>query len=375
LEALGIIDEIREIDHGARLGLQETSSSRERNRGIRRSNCRGWGKIGAIPPESNLSESEKAVILGSVFTIDSVAEVPDRVQGGYVAVGNFDGVHCGHRLLIARLKARADALSVSAVVLTFDPHPVVLLRPQEARLPLVSTERKVKLLTESGADVVGIFATGPWLLGLTAREFFETLLVGRFKVRGIVEGPNFTFGHDRGGNGALLARWCHAAGLAYEELEPMKIDDQFVSSSRIRRSLGEGRAGDAARLLGRPHRVRGRVSAGAGRGTSLGFPTANLEALDTLIPGDGVYAVQAYVDGLDRPRPAACHIGPNATFGERARTVEVHLLDFEGDLYGRMLEIDFIQRLRATRTFACTDDLLEQIHADVARAREACKVS
>jgi riboflavin kinase/FMN adenylyltransferase len=313
------------------------------------------------------------VVLGSAITIDSVGKVPDQAQGGYVAIGNFDGVHCGHRLLMARLKARAESLGVAAVALTFDPHPAVLLRPQEAPLPLLWTERKVKLLIESGADVVGIFATGAWLLGLTAREFFDNLLIGRLRVRGIVEGPNFTFGHGRGGNSALLAGWCHAAGLPFEALEPMTIDGQFVSSSRIRRLLGEGGVADAARLLGRPHRVRGRVSRGVGRGTGLGFPTANLEAADTLIPGDGVYAVHAFVDGRGRPWAAACHIGPNATFGERDRKVEVHILDFKGDLYGRIVEIDFVQRLRPTRAFSCTHDLLEQVRADVLQTREACK--
>jgi riboflavin kinase/FMN adenylyltransferase len=312
------------------------------------------------------------VVLGSVFTIDSVGEVPDRVQGGCVAIGNFDGVHCGHRLLIARLKARADALGVAAVALTFDPHPAVLLRPEAAPVPLVWTERKVKLLMDAGADAVGIFATGPWLLGLTAREFFDGLILGRLKARGMVEGPNFTFGHDREGNAALLARWCQAAGLTYEELEPLMVEDQFVSSSRIRRCLVEGKVGNATRLLGRPHRIRGRVAPGAGRGTGLGFPTANLEAIDTLIPGDGVYAAYAFVDGRDPPRAAACHLGANATFGEHARKVEVHLLDFTGDLYGRMLEVDFIQRLRPTRIFASADELLEQIRADVVRTREAC---
>jgi riboflavin kinase/FMN adenylyltransferase len=313
------------------------------------------------------------VALGSVITIDSAGAIPDWVQGGYLAVGNFDGVHCAHQRLIARLKARADALGVRAVAVTFDPHPAVLLRPAAAPAPLVWTQRKVKLLTESGADVVAMFATGPWLLSLTARQFFERMLVGRFKARGIVEGPNFTFGLDREGNGALLARWCRADGIAFEEVEPMKVEDQFVSSSQIRRSLSQGLVGDATRLLGRPHRIRGRVSPGAGRGAVLGFPTANLEEIDTLIPGDSVYAVHAYGDGLDEPCPAACHVGPNASFGEHARKVEVHLLDYSGDLYGQLLEIDFIEHLRPTRAFPSTALLLEQIRADVERVREACK--
>jgi riboflavin kinase/FMN adenylyltransferase len=310
--------------------------------------------------------------LGAVITIDSGGELPDHVRGACLTIGNFDGVHCGHRLLIARLKANADVLGVAAVALTFDPHPLELLRPELAPVPLVSTDRKVELLKESGADVVGIFATGPWLLGLTAREFFDRLIVGRFQARGLVEGANFAFGRDRGGNGALLSGWCQAAGIGFEEIEPIKVDNQFVSSSRIRRSLSEGRARNAAQLLGRPHRIRGRVSPGARRGTGLGFPTANLEAIDTMIPGDGVYATHAYIDGAGRALPAACHVGPNSTFGEQARKVEAHLLGFKGDLYGRIVDIEFLQRLRMTRTFAGIDDLLAQIRADVDRTREVC---
>jgi riboflavin kinase/FMN adenylyltransferase len=308
-----------------------------------------------------------------VIRIDSGTEVPHRVQAAYVAVGNFDGVHYGHRQLIARLKANSAAHGVPAVALTFDPHPVVLLRPEAAPMPLVWTERKAALLEESGADAVVVFATGPWLLGLTAREFFEQVIIGRFHARGMVEGPNFVFGRDRGGNGALLATWCQAAGLDFEELEPMQLGDQFVSSSRIRHYLDEGRVGIAAELLGRPHRIRGIVSPGAGRGAGLGFPTANLKAIDTMLPGDGVYAALARFEGMGRPCPAACHIGPNISFGETARSVEAHLLDFEGDLYGRMLEVDFIERLRPTRAFAGVSDLLAQIRADVDRTREVCK--
>src|SRR5205823_7985425 len=131
---------------------------------------------------------------------------------------------------------------------------------------------------------VGLFATGPWLLGLTAREFFDRVLVGQLAARGMVEGPNFAFGRDRGGDAALLAGWCRAAGLGFEVVEPTVIEDQLVSSSRIRRCLAQGDAATARRLLGRPYRLRGVVSHGAARGAGLGFPTANLDAIDTLIP-------------------------------------------------------------------------------------------
>jgi len=307
-----------------------------------------------------------------VITIDSVGEVPDEVRGGYVAVGNFDGVHQGHCRLIARLRANAEATGAPALALTFDPHPVSLLRPREAPVPLVWTKRKVALLKEAGAGTVGVFATGPWLLGLTAREFFDRVIVGRFGARGMVEGPNFAFGRDRGGDAALLAGWCRDAGLGFEEVEPTRIDDQFVSSSRIRNCLQEGRAAAAARFLGRPHRIRGVVCHGAGRGRGLGFPTANLDAIDTLIPDDGVYASYAIIEGLATVHPAACHIGPNVTFGESKRTVEAHILDFDGDLYGRILELDILERLRPSRSFAGSDDLLCQIRTDVDRTRDIC---
>jgi riboflavin kinase/FMN adenylyltransferase len=313
--------------------------------------------------------------LGSVFTIERLGEVPERFRGAFVAVGNFDGVHRGHSHLIARLRANAQAVGAPALALTFNPQPVQLLRPQEAPVPLVWTERKVALLKDSGADEVGVFATGPWLLGLTAREFFDRVIVGRLGARGMVEGPNFAFGRDRGGDAALLAGWCREAGLGFEMVEPTSIGDQLVSSSRIRRCLAEGRADEAARLLGRPHRLRGLVTHGAGRGAGLGFPTANLDEIDNLIPGDGVYAARAWINGsaADGSYPAACHIGPNVTFGEQVRKVEAHLLDFAGgDLYGRTVELDLLQRLRPTRPFAGLDDLLAQIRADVEHTRAIC---
>lgn len=308
-----------------------------------------------------------------MITIESFEAVPERVRGAYLAVGNFDGVHRGHSHLLARLRARADDAGTIALALSFDPHPVALLRPEKAPVPLVWTARKAALLKEAGATEVGVFHTGPWLLGLTAREFFDRVIVGQFKATGMVEGPNFAFGRDRGGDANLLAGWCREAGLGFEIVEPTVIEGQLVSSSRIRQGLAEGRADEAARHLGRPHRIRGIVTHGAGRGAGLGFPTANLDEIDTLIPADGVYAGLAHLDGQAPPYPAACHVGPNVTFGEQVRKVEAHLLDFDGDLYGRTVELDFLQRLRPTRPFDGLDDLLAQIRRDVEQTRALCR--
>jgi len=307
-----------------------------------------------------------------VITIEDFSEAPGPLRGALLAVGNFDGVHLGHAQLIGRLRAHAGALGAPAVALTFNPHPVALLRPDKAPVPLLWTERNAELLQQAGATEVGVFRTGPWLLGLTAREFFERVVLDQFTARGMVEGPNFFFGRDRKGDTAQLGTWCREAGLHFEVVAASTVDGQLVSSSRIRAAITAGRLAEAAAMLGRPHRIRGLVTHGAARGAGLGFPTANLDGIDTLIPGDGVYAALALIDGAGPPIPAACHIGPNVTFGEQVRKVEAHLIDFTGDLYGRALHLDLLAQIRPSRKFAGLDDLLAQIRADVARAREIC---
>lgn len=302
-----------------------------------------------------------------MITIESFEEVPAHVRGAYLAVGNFDGVHRGHAHLIDRLRTRAQDAGVPAVALTFDPRPVDVLRPGSAPPPLTWTERKVALLREVGAAEVGIFRAGPWLLGLTARQFFERVVLGQFAARGMVEGPTFGFGRDRGGDAQLLGAWCAEAGLGFEIASPTIVAERVVSSSRVRAALAEGHVAEAAALLGRPHRLRGIVVRGAGRGAGLGFPTANLEAIDVQIPLDGVYAGRVILpDGTGVP--AAIHIGPNATFGVQARSVEAHLIDFAGDLYGDHLQIELVERVRPTRKFDGVEALKAQIAADVDQA-------
>jgi riboflavin kinase/FMN adenylyltransferase len=308
----------------------------------------------------------------SVITIENVRDFPAGARGAYVTVGNFDGVHLGHQRLIGRLRARADQAGAAALAVTFDPHPVALLRPGDAPVPLVWIEREITLLRETGATEVAVFRTGMWLLELTAREFFDQVIVRQFGARGMVEGPNFAFGHDRKGDVATLGGWCDDAGIDFDVVEATLVEGLMISSSLIRQCLREGKVAEAARYLGRPHRMRGVVSPGAGRGRGLGFPTINLSEIDVLLPAPGVYAGLAWIDGQAPAWPAACNLGANPTFGEQARKVEAHLIGYEGNLYGKTVELEFLDRLRDTRAFASVDELLRQIRADIDGTRRIC---
>lgn len=322
---------------------------------------------------------------GKLFTIHSLEPVSEIPRGAFLSIGNFDGVHRGHVHVVERLQSLAGARGAAAVVLTFDPHPLALLRPQIAPIPLLRPERKAALLQAAGASRVGIFQTGPWLLELTAREFFDQVIVKQFAAGALVEGWDFRFGRDRKGDVELLAQWCAEAGIGFEVMHPLKDEDDqnVISSSRIRSLLGEGRVDEAGRLLDRPYRLTGLVTRGAGRGRSLGIPTVNLTEVATLIPRDGVYAGLAWLDpaaGVRQgvaagPWIAACHIGPNATFGERQRSVEAHLLDFQADLYGQFVDLDLIQLLRGTRAFASVEEMMEQIRGDIAETRRAASAA
>jgi riboflavin kinase/FMN adenylyltransferase len=293
---------------------------------------------------------------------------PAGCRGGAVSIGNFDGVHRGHVALLEELRRQASAVRGPAVALTFDPHPLQLLRPEHLPPPLTTTAERACLLRAHGADHVVMLRTTHELLSLTAEEFFERVVRAHFGARAMVEGDNFGFGRGRGGNVATLAELCRRDGLGMVVVPPVEVDDRPVSSSRVRSALQGGAVREAAECLGRPYRLTGIVGTGQRRGATLGFPTANLERIETLIPGDGVYAVRGQHGG--RAWPGAANIGPNPTFGESARKVEVHLIGFQGDLYGKELAVDFVDRLRDTRRFGSVTELLAQLRADVERARE-----
>jgi riboflavin kinase/FMN adenylyltransferase len=287
-------------------------------------------------------------------------------RGGAVTVGNFDGVHRGHQALLAELRRQAAAARGPAVALTFDPHPLRLLRPEQFQPMLTTVADRAELLQRYGADQVVILRTTPELLRLSAREFFEQVIRGRLDARAVVPGFNFGFGHNREGNAQTLAAFCREAALECVPVPPLEVDGRPVSTSRVKDELRRGDVCQAAVLLGRPYRLRGVVGVGKRRGQTLGFPTANLEGAETLLPADGVYAALAQTDAGNWP--AAVNVGPNPTFGEGARKVEAHLIGFHGELYGRGLALDFAQRLRETRAFAGPAELVRQLRADVAAA-------
>jgi riboflavin kinase/FMN adenylyltransferase len=304
-----------------------------------------------------------------VKLLRDLACVPDELRGGALTIGNFDGVHLGHARLIDRLVARARALAGPAVVFTFDPHPVRLLRPERAPWPLTWTERKARLLEQLGVDWVIAYPTDEKLLRLSDRDFFGQIVRDKMAARAMVEGPNFFFGHNRTGNIDVLAKLTAAEGMQLEIVEPVVIDGAIVSSSRVRDLIAAGNVDQARGLLTQPYCIRGIVTHGAGRGARIGFPTANLAGIDTLLPGPGVYGGRARLDG--ESFAAAINIGPNPTFGEQELKVEVHLLDFHRPIYGEPLEVDFVSRLRDVRPFKGVEELKQQLVRDVDAARAA----
>lgn len=293
---------------------------------------------------------------------------PAECRGGAVSVGNFDGVHLGHQRLLSVLRERGRQIDGPAVAVTFDPHPMQILRPDHYQPALTTIVDRAELLHRYGADQVLVLKTTRDLLGLSPSAFFELVLLRSLSARALVEGPDFRYGRDRAGDAPMLRGLCDRAGVALEIVPKAESGGAPISSSRVRRALLAGDVVEASRLAQRPYALRGQVARGAGRGRTLGFPTANLEGIQTVIPGDGVYAVETELEG--KGWPGAANVGPNPTFGEQARKVEVHLVEFDGDLTGRELVVRFIERIRDTKRFASADELVEQIRADVRRAAE-----
>jgi riboflavin kinase / FMN adenylyltransferase len=293
---------------------------------------------------------------------------PNPSRSGALTIGNFDGIHRGHQALLEELRRQAGNVGGPAVAMIFDPPPVQLLRPGATPAALTTIGERTRLMMVHGADHVVVMNTTAELLQKTAREFFDGAIRTGLAAKAVVPGFNFAFGHDREGNAAMLKTLCDEAGLVCVAVPPLKVEGQPVSSSRIRATLLDGNVALAATLLGRPYSVTGTVVIGQRRGKSLGFPTANLDGIPTLVPGNGVYAVRVHYAG--RIYAGAANIGPNPTFGEHQRKIEVHLLDFAGELYGATLTVDFVERLRDTRLFPGVTELVAQLNADIADARK-----
>jgi riboflavin kinase / FMN adenylyltransferase len=295
--------------------------------------------------------------------------------GSAVTIGAYDGVHLGHRFVISQLRRQASSLGLATVVVTFDRHPATVVRPDSAPRVLTDLPQKLELLADSGVDRTLVIPFDRSRSSESAEDFVRTVLVDALGARLVVVGSDFHFGHGRTGNVALLRDLGMAEGFVTAGVELAELGAGGpVSSTRIRELLATGEVAEAAALLGRPHQVRGEVVAGQRRGASLlGFPTANVALpAEIALPADGVYAGR-----YERPDgerfDAAISVGPPPTFTAPAdptpSVVEAYLLDFEGDLYGEPARVSFVARLRDQRRFEVVDDLVAQMHDDVAEAR------
>lgn len=284
-----------------------------------------------------------------------------------LSIGNFDGVHGGHRAIIGRLVERARASGAAPTAVTFEPHPQFVLRG-ESPLALTPFERKAELLEAAGVEQLVVLAFDRALAGVEPEDFIERIVAGMLAATAVVVGTNFRFGRLARGDLTMLETLGAQFGFAVEAAPTAVLEGRSISSTEIRHALAEGDLAWANRALGRPHRITGRVERGEGRGRSLGFPTANVAHPPGLcMPAPGIYAGWAHT-GAGR-FPAAVSLGTNPTFGGQRLSLEAHLLDFDADLYGQGMSVDFVARLRDEAAFAGAEELARAIRSDVEAAR------
>ncbi len=284
-----------------------------------------------------------------------------------VALGVFDGVHLAHRAILGAAVSRARELGVQALACTFDPHPLEVLQPDRTPLPLTTIPERLDLMAETGLDGAVVIAFTSALAVMEPEGFVKDVLVERLRARAVVVGFNHRFGRGARGDAAMLESLGARLGFRAHVVDPLQVDGVPVSSTAVRAALQRGDLAVAARLLGRDYSVGGTVVHGAGRGRTLGFPTANVQPDRPVLLPAGVYACDLVLDG--RAHQAVVNIGVRPTFGEAVTTVEAHVLDFSGDMYDRHVVLRFRERLRPERTFTAVDELKAQIAEDIREAR------
>lgn len=293
---------------------------------------------------------------------------PARWHKPVLALGNFDGLHRGHTKIIERVRRVAAERGATSLVLTFDPHPPRIVRPDKAPPLLMTLDQKLEALERAGIQGVAIVTFTMELSRWEPEVFVRTVLVDWLRVGEVWVGADFLFGRDRSGNFSLLRTLGAQHGFRVEKIDPVRYKDFVVSSTRVRRLVSEGRVDEAGALLGRHVFIDGTVVQGAGRGRELGVPTANLETRNELLPPHGVYATTVTIDGV--VHAGVTNLGVRPTFNDATRaTIEVHVLGLDRDLYGKQVRLGFIQRIRDERRFPDVDALKAQIDADVRRAR------
>jgi riboflavin kinase/FMN adenylyltransferase len=294
--------------------------------------------------------------------------------GLVLGAGTFDGVHIGHQRIIAEVVSRALARTGTAGVMTFDPHPREVLKPSSEISLLATTDKKIELIAGLGVDVLFLLQFTRELAAYTPERFVRDILVEKLHVEEVVFGYDYRFGVDRSGDYIVMTRLGRKYGFSVDEISPLQVDDVTVSSTEIRECILGGDLDRAEHYLGRKHAVVARVTTGRGIGDSIGFPTANIEVEKATLPPDGVYAATVKVD--DRVYAGALNIGVNPTVAQTGeRTAEVHLVDFDGELYGKTMEVTMVERLRDEVKFDTIEELAAQIEKDIEAAKSAVALS
>lgn len=295
--------------------------------------------------------------------------LPPEVEGTVVTVGTFDGIHRGHRAVLREIEERAKASGLRSVLVTFDRHPLTVVRPEDAPPLLTTPDEKKEILAQSGLDHVAFLPFTRSLSLYEPEEFVKLVLVDRFRVRELVIGYDHGFGRGRSGGVDTLWRSGRRHGFDVDVVEEVRAGGAGISSTKLRLAVREGRVEAAARGLGRPYSLRGPVVHGMGRGKDLGFPTANLRPPEgpKLLPASGIYAVRASLK--DEIREGLVHLGPRPTFAGSPPSLELYLLDFDRDIYGETVRVDFLARLRDVMPFGSAEELVEQMQEDRERAR------
>ena len=283
-----------------------------------------------------------------------------------IALGNFDGLHRGHLKIIERVKRGAAEHGGTPMAMTFDPHPPRIVRPEKAPPLLMTKAQRLEALHRAGVQCVAVVRFTRELSQWDADTFVRKVLVDWLRVSEVWVGANFLFGHERTGTFSVLRGLGQSYGFRADKIDPVRYKDFVVSSTRIRRLVAEARMDEAAALLGRAYYVDGTIVEGKRRGRELGFPTANLATQNELVPPNGVYATIMTIDGV--VHGGVTNIGMRPTFGETTPTIETHVLDYSGNLYGQTVRLAFVQRLRDERRFEDVDALRAQIDADKRRA-------
>ncbi|GAM11510.1 riboflavin biosynthesis protein RibF [Geobacter sp. OR-1] len=299
----------------------------------------------------------------------SLEDIPATLGNSVITIGNFDGVHLGHREIFRTVRKAAEQLRAVSVVVTFVPHPLKVVSAPKKQLRLINTyTEKETLIAASGIDCMLAIPFTESFAALSARAFVEDILVKKLSVALLIIGYDYSFGSNRQGNVSTLLELGREFGFKVRVLEPIGHDGLVYSSSKVRELIQEGDVAGVVPLLGRHFSLGGTVVAGHHRGAGIGFPTANIRTEKELVPASGVYAVKVKID--ETIYDGACNIGNNPTFDNDESSIEVFLFDFAGDLYGKELRIYFVTRIRDERRFSGIDELKSAISADVSRCRE-----